>query len=107
MMPPDKEQRERLEALLKLACDFGDAPNYFVDGLDDSTPLWKLYLRNGIAFSVRVKVDVVGQPTSHYLFPEFEALPTRMEGQWEVVDLSNTTSLVSAWTEGLDPVGLD
>jgi hypothetical protein len=78
-MPPNKEQRERLEALLKLAYDFGDTPNYFVDGLDDSTPLWKLYLRNRIAFSVRVKVDVRRHHASHYLIAEFKALSPRME----------------------------
>ena len=70
-MPLNKEQRERLEELLELACDIEDTRCHLVGGLDDSTPLWKLYLRNRIALSVRIKVDVVGQPTSHYLFPEF------------------------------------
>jgi hypothetical protein len=76
-MPPNKEQRERLKELLELAYDSDDTlGDHHVGGLDDSTPLWKLYIRNRIALSIRIKVDMVGQPTSHYFAAEFEALPT-------------------------------
>jgi hypothetical protein len=80
MMPLNKEQRQRLEALLELAHDVGDTPDHFVGGLDDSTPLWKLYLRKHIALSIRVKVDMLRQRASHYFFAEFEALATGVKG---------------------------
>lgn len=100
------EQQERLEELLKLAYDVDDSLSHPVDGLDDSTPLWKLYLRNRIALSVRMKVDVAGQPTSHYFFPEFEALPTRVERHRGVVDGSERRVALEA-TSDIYEYGVD
>jgi len=91
-----KEQQERLEELLKLAYDVEDALCHPVDSPDDLTPLWKLYLRHRIALSVRIKVDVAGQPASHYFFPEFEALPPRVERHRDVADGSKRGVAVEA-----------
>jgi hypothetical protein len=75
-MTPTKEQQERLNELLEFAYDVDDASCHHVGGLDDLTPLWKLYIRNRIALGVRMQVDMLGQPTPHYWLAEFEAFPT-------------------------------
>jgi hypothetical protein len=77
IMTHTKEQQEHSNELLELAYDVDDASCHDVGGLDNVTPLWKLYIRNRIALSVRIKVDMVGQPASYYPSAEFEAFPTR------------------------------